>query len=252
MNYGHIVPFARASVNQALQGGKRLQDGAPPVGRDNGRILQRGAHLYHAGDRVGTPYLVVAGVLKSYLTDEEGQEQVTGFHVPGDIIAFEGLVGRMATCAVLALDTAKVHPVRAPLAASEADGEGLADAVVLSGMYREIQRLTDLLQLLNRPIEARLARFLIHQGEQQARRGCRRTEFFLPMGRRDLANYLGVAPETLSRIFGRLREHGVLSVRNAHIRILDSEALRRSAGIASKADPGSRGGLPEDRVHGSA
>ena len=210
--------------------------GRRPDQIDSGRILQPGDHLFHAGDSISAPCLVVGGVLKSYVSDEDGDDQVIGLHMTGDIVGFEALVHGRASCAIVALDTAKVRKVNSR-SAFGGQTEALSDSdMILMGMYREMLRLTHLLKMNRGPTEGRLARFLLDYGELQVQRGCSREEFLLPMGRRDLARYLGLATETLSRLFGRFRDRQLLEVVNNHIRILDLDGLARLAGTTCR-DP---------------
>lgn len=193
-------------------------------------IVQRGEHLVHAGERIDSPYLIVAGVLKSYLGDENGKECVVGFHMPGDVVGFEALLGRKAFCGVLALETAEVLPLRSPSSL----GPDL-----MTEMCREILRLVHLLQMDRCSTDSRVARFLLNYSELQEQRGCSPYNLVLPMARYDLARYLGLATETVSRVLSRFRDLGWLTVDKNHITIQDAASLLRAAGdTGSGESPG--------------
>lgn len=195
--------------------------------RSTNRILRRNEHLIHAGDPVKHAYVVVSGVLKSYINYENGDSQVLGFHIPGDIIGFESLTNARSFCGVLALDTSSVRRL-------EIVGETTSQALIES-MHSEIQRLTRQLHLEREcSTAARLATFLLDYSQSQAERGYSRHEFILPMGRRDLAGYLGLATETLSRVFSRFRDQGILRVSTNHVTILDPAALAAASGTAAE------------------
>lgn len=217
---------------------------APPDRTCSDRILQRDQHLFVAGDVVNVAYLVVAGVLKSYVLHENGDEQVLEFHLPGDVIGLDALVEATSSSSVMALDTSNVralsihHTRQRP---NQSGQDGFADAeVIITGMYREILRLTRRLHMASNSTNARLASFLLDYSHSQACRGCDPDVLLLPMKRRDLARYLGLATETLSRSFSRLRDKGLLSVDNNDIAILDRAGLREAAGLPPEENSVSR------------
>jgi len=195
--------------------------------RSANRILRRNEHLIHAGDQIKHAYVVVSGVLKSYINYENGDSQVLGFHIPGDIIGHESLINGRSLCGVIALDTSSVKRLQAT--------NDTASHALINSMQSEIQRLTRQLHLEREcSTAARLATFLLDYSESQAQRGYSRYEFILPMGRRDLAGYLGLATETLSRVFSRFREQGILGVSTNHVTILDPARLEAASGKAAE------------------
>lgn len=193
------------------------------------RALHKGEHLYRISDSVTSVYQVRAGVLKCYRLNEEGEEQVIGFHLAGDICGFDGLAGRMATCNVMALDSSSldVFPL-SQLLDTHATTSRLY-AGMMQEMSRELQRLVHMLQLERCTAEQRVASFLLEHSRYERRRGCIGTDFLLPVPRRDLARYLHLATETLSRVFGRLHEAGLLDVNRNHIVLKDLVALQARA-----------------------
>ncbi|MCC5810863.1 MAG: helix-turn-helix domain-containing protein [Ectothiorhodospiraceae bacterium] len=217
---GQVLPFEQPDPL-----GRARPRRARALGKAQG-ILQRGEHLFHAGEDIEFPYLVVAGVLKSYVSDENGEECVIGFHMPGDVVGFEAVIGRKTFCGAIALDTTKVLPLRHP-GSQEPNTANSPD--LMTEMYREILRLIHLLQMDRGSTEGRVARFLGDYSELQAQRGCSRRSLVLPMARYDLARYLGLATETVSRVLSRFRDRGWLTVDNNHITILDATSLLRTA-----------------------
>lgn len=227
---GQVLPFEQPDP----LGRARPRRDQPP-GKARG-ILQRGEHLFHAGENIESPHLIIAGVLKSYVTDENGEECIIGFHMPGDVVGFEALVGRKTFCGVMALDTTKVLPL---LSRGSPEPNTANSPDLMTEMYREILRLVHLLQMDRGSTEGRVARFLLDYSELQAQRGCSRRSFVLPMARYDLARYLGLATETVSRVLSRFRDRSWLSVDNNHITIHDATSLLRTAGgPASDDGPG--------------
>jgi CRP/FNR family transcriptional regulator len=94
-------------------------------------------------------------------------------------------------------------------------------------MSREVSNESQMIALLNHSTaEERLASFIVSLAERFQRRGFSSTDFFLPMSRQDIGSYLGLALETVSRLFTRFQELNLLKVKRKHIEILDMEALK--------------------------
>ncbi|NEZ03951.1 helix-turn-helix domain-containing protein [Wenzhouxiangella sp. XN201] len=185
--------------------------------------------MFETGDAQSEAYIVRCGHLKSYRVHRDGEEQILGMLGPGDVLGFDALTGRPASYSVVALEIASLE--RIPLGR---DGIGEGDSAgymnVVEGMYRELQRFSRLLYMDRHPAERRLAEFLLDFSREEGERGRSRIDLMLPFNRRDLACFLGLAPETLSRTFSRFQEQGILSVDNREIHILEYEALLLTAG----------------------
>jgi CRP/FNR family transcriptional regulator len=98
-------------------------------------------------------------------------------------------------------------------------------------MSREMHDDQVLLMLLGkRSADERLAAFLLNLSERYGQRGYSPVEYNLSMSRHDIANYLGLAVETISRWFSRLQDSGIVAVRARNVRLLDLERLRALAG----------------------
>jgi len=197
------------------------------------RILQRDECLYRVGEPAAGIYMVVSGALKSVIVHLDGGEQVAGFHTPGDIIGYDALVQSTRSCTVMALDTASVRSLP-PVRLAGQMGESAALAGIVTGLHHDIQRLIDRLQLERANTGQRVAAFLLRQARDLARRGYSESELVLPMPRRDLACFLGLAPETLCRKLSMLRRRGFIDVERNVIHIRDPAGLRAVA--AGKGD----------------
>jgi len=194
------------------------------------RRLERDEILFHAGDKDNPIFAVSSGSMKTSVTNEEGSEQITGFYLPGEIVGLDGLGGLAPHCTATALETCSVCEIPA----AEFDklceiNHGLRMSfmqVVSKEISREQQMLMTLGQL---SADARLASFIISTGQRFHERGFSATEYNLSMSRHDLANYLGLAVETLSRLFKKFQENGLLEVHRRHIRILDWDVMCKTA-----------------------
>lgn len=189
--------------------------------------LAAGEPLYHAGAVFRAIYVVRSGSLKTQCVSEGGELQILGFHLPGEIVGFDALAENRHQCSALALETSSV--CRLPYA----DLESICTTV--PGLQRQFMRLVsreigddhDHMSMMGRnQAISRLAMFLHSLSKRHARLGRRDDLLTLSMSRADLANYLGLVLETVSRLFGRLQEMGLIEVRRREIRILDPEGLR--------------------------
>ena len=90
-----------------------------------------------------------------------------------------------------------------------------------------------LLLLARRTAESRLASFLVSLSKRLGSRGFSKTEFNLVMSRHDIANYLGLAAETVSRLISKFQEAGILEVNRRRVVIRDVKALHDKVGNSS-------------------
>ena len=191
------------------------------------RPIQRGDHLFVASDRFHSIYAVRSGSLKTYNLTEDGREQVTGFFLPGEIVGLDAIGEGTHTCSARALETTSVCEI--PFEDLERLGERIPALIhqLLRIMSKEMHHDQVLLMLLGkRAAEERLAALLLNLSQRYGQRGYSSSEFNLSMSRHDIANYLGLAVETVSRLFSRMQEDGMLAVRSRHVRLADIDKLR--------------------------
>lgn len=195
------------------------------------RPLNKGAALYQAGTVFGAVYAVRTGALKSTILSEDGEEQVTAFHLPGELLGLDAISFGNHPSTAVALETSSICEI--PFTQLEV----LAEAVpglqrqLLRVMSKEIFNEQEMLQALaRRTAEQRLAILLLSLGDRFGRRGLSPTRFLLPMSRQDVSNYLGLAPETMSRLFKRFQENGWIVVSGREVRLEDVDALKALTG----------------------
>ena len=193
---------------------------------ERGRSLPAGATLVHAGKKMQALYVIRSGSVKYYTISAEGDERVRGFYLPGEPIGLEAIAERRHSSEVVALEPLRY--CRIPLQRLEF----LIDT--LPGLRREIVRLlSQSLEQAQRlrtdigPADARtrLAGFLVSLSRRLELRGLSPQTFELMMSRRDIANYLGLTLETVSRVISSFKRAGWLMVRQRHIAILKPDAL---------------------------
>ncbi len=196
------------------------------------RPIVRGGHVFVTGDPFRSIYAVRAGSLKTYRLTEDGRELVSGFFLPGEIVGLDAIDTGRHPCAAKALETTSLCEI--PFDAFESIGERLPSLPrqLVRVMSREMHHDQLLLMLLGkRSAEERLAAFLLSFSLRFGQRGYSPSEFNLSMSRNDIGNYLGLAVETVSRLFSRLQEDGILTVHGRYIRLADLHRLEALAGV---------------------
>lgn len=192
-----------------------------------GPPLQRGQYLYRQGDPMRWLFAVRAGSLRVFTSTADGTEQTVGFYLLGEVLGFDGLEHERHTCTAVALETTAVCEL--PLdRLEELCGElPRLQHQLLSLVGKEIaSEHESILSLATRSAEERLATFLLSLSMRFGERGLSRTEFNLSMSRHDIANFLGVAAETVSRQLSSFQVQGILSVNQRSVQIHDLDRLR--------------------------
>ncbi|MCO6412857.1 MAG: fumarate/nitrate reduction transcriptional regulator Fnr [Thiogranum sp.] len=207
---------------------------------DRKRPLARNDHLFRIGDPFQCLYAVRSGSLKTYATSEDGQEQVMGFHLPGELVGLDAIADGRHPLAAKALETTSLCEI--PFADLEALSRQLPSLQhqLLRVMSQEIRAdEQNMVTLGQKSAEERLASFLISLSSRFRRRGFSENQFNLSMSRSDIGNYLGLALETVSRLFTRFQNEGLLRVDRKHIELLDRARLCMfsSAKCSSSEEP---------------
>jgi CRP/FNR family transcriptional regulator len=193
--------------------------------------LHKNDYLYHDGDIATAIYAVRSGCVKTMAESANGEEQIVGFHLAGEILGLDGFVDGVYTCNAQALETSSVCEL--PL-------DRLEELChVLPGLQRQMRRIMGkevssdhkLLLLLGKmTAEERLASFLLSLSSRMEERHWKENEFNLAMPRQDIANYLGMAVETVSRLFAAFQSDKIINVDRRHITILDLPRLKTIVG----------------------
>jgi len=185
--------------------------------------FREGQHIFREGDQFDSIAGIRAGTVKTYVTDLAGREQVLGFFLPGEVIGLNAISQSRYPCNAVALDTVLLcrfsFPKMATLAAR------------MPGLQQQLFRLLSedigKASLLAGDFAAdeRMAAFLVGLARRYAARGLSQTRLRLPMARTDIANYLRLAAETVSRILRRFQDDGIVRVERRDVEILDRTRL---------------------------
>ncbi len=198
--------------------------------------LKRNAHVFQQGEALEFLYILRSGSAKTYFDNADGLEQIVAFHFPGDLLGFDAVANGHHQTAVVALETASVCRIPFTSIESVASRTPALWAEVMRAAARQMMEKNNHALLLGqKSAQARFASLLLYLSNRFAARGCSRTEFNLSMPRQDIANYLSLAVETVSRLFGDLQAQGIIAVERRYVRILSLERLRAIAGESAHA-----------------
>ncbi|WP_332813984.1 fumarate/nitrate reduction transcriptional regulator Fnr [Ramlibacter sp.] len=193
------------------------------------RKVKAGQTLYRQGDAFHYIYAVRSGTFKSSLMLPDGREQVTGFHMAGELMGLDGLAQGHHASSATALEDAEICSIPYAQLAELSSASMNLQMVVSRLMSREIVREHNLMVLLgSMNAEERLAAFLLNISQRMKARGYSPHEFHLRMTRAEIGSYLGMKLETVSRTFSAFQQQGLLEVDKRHIRILDLAGLTRA------------------------
>jgi len=192
------------------------------------RALDRGAALYRSGEPFTALYVVRSGALKTFVQNADGDVQILGFHLPGDIIGFDALATDHHVSQAEALERSSLCELPyAKLQQVTRDVPALQHQL-LRVISREVASEHDHLVMMGKQqAQEQLASFLQSIADRYARLSRDNTVLNLPMSRMDIANYLGLVVETVSRTFTRMEDLGVLAVNRKQVRVLRPDLLAK-------------------------
>ena len=193
---------------------------------EKSRPLKKGDHLFHQGSPFASVYALRAGTVKTYTITNEGEEQITGFYFPGELVGMSGFDSGEYPFSAKILETTTVCEI--PFERLD-DLSGQLPELrrqILRTMSKEIREEQQMMLLLSKKnAEERVATFLIKLSLRFKARGYSETTFRLSMSRNEIGNYLGLAVETVSRIFTRFQKSDLLRVEGKEVHIQDLDQL---------------------------
>jgi CRP/FNR family transcriptional regulator len=190
-----------------------------PVARDQ-RIYRRGA-------RLSSLYLVCTGAIKTQREIADGGLVVTGFYLPGDIVGVDAIADSHHPSDAIAITTTEVCQLNFERLLSHcASKPGLHAWVIAQVGFYVRRHDTDLSWSTGLQAHRRVLRFFVDLHERLAHESAA-TALALPMRKQDIARYLHMTPETLSRNLGRLRRDGLLQFDNDRFFLPDATRARQ-------------------------
>lgn len=191
------------------------------------KTLHRGDRLFQQGEAFRSLYVVHSGSFKAYMISDDGEHQITGFHFQGEILGLDGVGRGEQVYNVDALETASVCEL--PYHAFE---KLMAQVPELHKEFiraasRELAREKSRMMVLGKMhAERKLAEFFLDLERTLYAKGKPLGQFTLSMTRHDIANYLGLAVETVSRLLTRFQLAGIVTIQRRNVRIVDREKLQ--------------------------
>jgi CRP/FNR family transcriptional regulator len=193
--------------------------------------IKKGGKLYRAGDPFAALYAIRLGSCKTTVLAEDGREQITGYHMMGDILGLDGIGTEHHGCEAVALEDTEVCTLPFDRLEELARAVAPLQHNLHQFLSRDIGREQNMMLMLgSMRAEERLAVFLLNLSDRYRKRGYSSTEIVLRMTREEIGSYLGLQLETVSRLFSRFQEEGLLQVQGRVLKLLDLTALRQLAG----------------------
>lgn len=193
------------------------------------RIVERKDHIFHEGDNATQIYRVETGHVCIYRNLPDGRRQIIDFAYPNDFVGF-GSVG-LHTANAQAMQRTRLRclptsQLRTIMRENPTLGLEVFDHIS-SDLCAAQERI---LSISQRSAQERLASFLVMLSRRNEMRGESPTKIALPMTRADIADYLGLTVETVSRIFSKFRRQGHIDLNQCIlVTLLDIEALTEIA-----------------------
>lgn len=191
------------------------------------RKIKRGESLFQSGEKFTNLFAIRTGFFKTCIASEDGRLQVTGFQMAGEIVGLDGIVNDTHTCDAVALEDAEVCVMPFDRIEEISREVNSLQRHVHKIMSREIVREHGVILFLgSMRAEERLAAFLLNLVQRLHARGFSQSELILRMSREEIGSYLGMKIETVSRTFSKFVEENIVEVKQRHVRILNTDALK--------------------------
>jgi CRP-like cAMP-binding protein len=200
------VPAVRTDV---LTGSIEMMGAAMPFSRN--------VEIYGENEPAEYIYKVISGTVRTYKVLNDGRRQIGAFYLPGDIFGLEA--GDAHTYSAEAITDAKVLVIKRSAVIGLAARDNNVARQLWSLTASELHRVQEHIVLLIKTAQERVAGFLL---EMAARGGG--NEIDLPMSRQDIADYLGLTIETVSRTFTQLENSAAIAVPTSRRIVLRNRA----------------------------
>ena len=198
---------------------------------DKSRPLHKGDLLFRQGEPLKSIFALRAGSVKTFTVTHDGEEQINGFYFPGELVGLSGIDEGEYPMSAKMMETTTVCEIPYERLDELLGQMPELRRSMMRTMGREIRDDQQMMMLLSRKTaEQRIATFLLKLSSRYQARGYSATAFRLSMSRNEIGNYLGLAVETVSRIFTRFASSGMVRVEGKEIELLDLAALNEASG----------------------
>ncbi|MCL4147489.1 UNVERIFIED_CONTAM: hypothetical protein GTU68_057614 [Idotea baltica] len=188
--------------------------------------IHKGDRLFLAGENLNSIFVLHSGSVKTYIESSDGDNQITGFHMPGDVIGIHGLFNKIHTDTVEALETSSVCELKFSHYEDLAEEFPEVRTEIMQHIFREMTHEQEHLLILGKmSSERRIAYFLLDLSSRLSEHNLSPKRINLSMTRREVGNYLSLAVETVSRILTRFQTRGIIEIDRRSILIKDKQRL---------------------------
>lgn len=171
---------------------------------------RRDEEIYGEGEPSEYVYQVVRGAVRTYKLLNDGRRQIGAFHLPGDVFGLDSSSAHRLTAEAITNTTVRLVTRSSLEAAASSNVQVARNLWIMTA--GDLRHAEDHMLLLGRKTALeRVATFLLEMDRRLARAGM----MALPMCRRDIADYLGITLETVSRTLSQLNDRGVLAFSTA-------------------------------------
>jgi CRP/FNR family transcriptional regulator len=195
------------------------------------RKIGRGHSLYLVGDAFESLYAVRSGAFKTMSVSRHGEEKVTGFYMPGELLGLDAINNGKHSFNAVALEDSEVCVIPFQRLEQLAMAMPALQHQLLRLLSSDISRDHGLMLLLgSMTAEQRVAAFLLSLSKRHQRLGFSATHFVLRMTREEMGNYLGLTIETVSRLMSRFQREGLIALRQRDIELKNAARLKEIVG----------------------
>lgn len=186
----------------------------------------QGVPLFKTNMPMRALYVIRSGLIKTCLRDSQGIEQVIGFHIPGEIVGFDGIASGRHVCAGIPIVDSEICQLPMSRLGSLVESEPGLHGTISRLMARELAGRRLQLMLFRGRADQRVAWFLLDIAERTAQAVNPHTVIQLGMSRSEIGSMLGMQIETVSRMLRGLNRNGLIAVTGRRITLLDPAGLR--------------------------
>lgn len=197
------------------------------------RKVARGEKVCHQNRSTRTIYTVCKGVFKGSITDHHGEERVVGFYLPGSSIGLESLDSANSTVDVEALSPAVVCELSVTRFNLLRSRFPMLQKALIQLLMQELRHYQDVVISLlgSRSAEEGLASFFLYTSSRMSEAGYPADYFDLPITYADIANFLGLTRETVTRLMAKMKKQNIVAYRGRKLEIVDRQALSALAAL---------------------
>jgi CRP/FNR family transcriptional regulator, nitrogen fixation regulation protein len=185
-------------------------------------VFPRGVEVYGEGEPADYCFMVIGGAVRTYKVLVDGRRQISAFHLRGDIFGLE--FDKAYSLSADTIRDSSCYRINRSALMAKADCNNEVARQLLEMTGCELKRVQAHTLMLIKTARERVAEFLIEMSERMPKN----EGFALPMSRRDIADYLGLTIETVSRTLSDLEKEGAILLRKSRQVVLrDYDALVR-------------------------